>query len=549
MVDAVAMSAVVGVSEMDCSPAERDSLLQVNPDATTAERRQLPTLAASQYTQGEPGHRAVQMVLAGFRCANGRCSRDAHQRWLALVVVAVPCSACFLSHSAIDAGQWQSCPLRAEQSSKDSIVSRYCTLINDSGLGMQQQQMRLGPSRSVHPAFEDASVVFSLPASRDDIGCGLSVLSPSAARSLLSNRRLLFIGDSTTQELVTELISFLEEAPLEADYTLDAWINQPPCPGLHLGYTARTFTTARFPSPALSLFNITIAMAWNGHPSECANLGDYHEQLGDAIWERISTASHICMQRREHLELLANITALPNTWLLQDDSAAAREAAFQALQDMATPYDATARYLGAEAEALRNVSSRALLESGLPLVRRLVAPCAEWMNEFELDPPYRLYVTAPPMRSFHHVVYNTGAHIVPSSAPRRAELSFLASVTAVVSQVLSRLHHNVSLRSVTWKDSAPASVYPALQLMNAASRSVAAAWGRRMGQSDALDVWPVGELLSDLHKQDVRHCSYKDVQLTDWWHRERRTRSVFCRTAVQLLLQQLQAAQNNNEYG
>jgi hypothetical protein len=326
--------------------------------------------------------------------------------------------------SAIDAGRWVPCPPL-------NATGRYCEMVAEN-----DPRTFLGPWRTPHPAIEDSNAEFVVPGDPADVGCALGVMTPHGARDLLRGKRLLFVGDSTMQELAVELVSFLEESPNERDYFQDAWINQTPCPGLHQAYATRSFTTTHTPSPWLGRANISITMVWNGHASECENLGPLDDQLSTALWDKIRS----------------------------------------------------------------------------------------------LDG-----------RPFDHAIYNVGQHAISSNEPRVLSLELLRNLTRVVATVFERLHREVA-HTVTWKDSTPSSMYPAVTIANDACRAVASAAGRRWGQPEALDVWPVGEMLGGLGKQDKRHCSYKDVHERDYEHRERNTRSVYCHTAIQLLLHQIQAS-------
>ena len=96
---------------------------------------------------------------------------------------------------------------------------------------------------------------------------------------------------------------------------------------------------------------------------------------------------------------------------------------------------------------------------------------------------------------------------------------------------------------MTWRDATPSLDFMYLQFCNAMGRSAVQALGRVKGQAEAVDVWPVQYVLSNLRKVDSRHCSYKDLKMSDFRNRERRSRSIYCHTAVLLLLQQLHAAE------
>ena len=450
---------------------------------------------------------------------------------------------CFFSPSTLDAAHWLRCD-EADALSGGGVTSeqlhRYCT---DYGATPSAKQRSLGPLQMSRPPHGNADVVFSLSGNWTEFGCSLRVLGPAAARRLLSNRRLLFIGDSTTQELVTELVAFLEGSPLHVDFVLTAWINQRQCSGNHQGYAARTLHTARFPSPALSLFNITVMQLWNGHVSECDNSGGVEQQLHPEFINKLITASHLCSNRTAHLQLLSKLWALPQPLeLLQTghDSADDRERVFQLLHASTDPLTGDKPEL---LNASLDVWRRADLHSILPLVRSCLSAAVSFVAHPSAAFSLQAVNASAPAASIDLALYNAGQHLTHPGWGRVPPASFLPPFTRTLFELFSLLHR--AAHAVAWKDSSPNDGGPGalpITAMNAAGRSVAALTGRRAGQSAALDVWPVEAALSGLNKSDARHCSFKDNVEADILRRDRQSRTVFCHTAVQLLLQHIQAA-------
>jgi hypothetical protein len=98
--------------------------------------------------------------------------------------------------------------------------------------------------------------------------CRLKWFSSEDARALLANRKIVFVGDSVSQELASDLIALLENTvnwPIK-DHQHD-WVRQESCGRTWPdGYEYRQFSTAANPSPQLRAHNITVTHIWNGSP-------------------------------------------------------------------------------------------------------------------------------------------------------------------------------------------------------------------------------------------------------------------------------------------
>jgi hypothetical protein len=135
--------------------------------------------------------------------------------------------------------------------------------------------------------------------------CSLSSFTrPSLARRCLRHQRLIAFGDSTVQELVLQLIDFLESPDGEDDVDLtrmapdfdpnQEWVASTATTASHdqhiyyfvhlwsppdschhertLAYAGRMFSTAYMPTPYLAAWNITVTMRWNPHQNPCGDM-------------------------------------------------------------------------------------------------------------------------------------------------------------------------------------------------------------------------------------------------------------------------------------
>ena len=101
---------------------------------------------------------------------------------------------------------------------------------------------------------------------------------------------------------MAELIAFLEEMPADMDHLHADWVWQHACPGHSFAYQARTFATSRFPSPALSVYNISIHQLWNGHVDECNNLGPVSLHFHELFQKKLAYLASVCMNRTAHVQ-------------------------------------------------------------------------------------------------------------------------------------------------------------------------------------------------------------------------------------------------------
>ena len=140
-----------------------------------------------------------------------------------------------------------------------------------------------------------------------------SFTRPSQARQCLRNKRILALGDSTVQELLLQLIDFLETPDGEREddltqfrspnerhrdwqyqpkpdgrsewndkpvyYYLHAWTDPLSCPNANTNSghwnpasLSRLFSTAFMPTPYLAAWNITITMRWNPCIISCQSM-------------------------------------------------------------------------------------------------------------------------------------------------------------------------------------------------------------------------------------------------------------------------------------
>ena len=436
------------------------------------------------------------------------------------------------SCNALDAGIWLNCsdtynftitPLTTYEQ------SHYCT-VEDSG-----------SQRSTHNFPHNRRHYYHV---YDPVG-PIPYYNSTAARALLQNRRLLFIGDSTTQELVTELVSFLEGAPDDVDYRSSAWSYVRKCDGPKSSLLYRSLRTDQYPSPALSLFNISIQMMWTGYlTDDCANNSPIEDQITPHFAAKLHLHSHSCANRTAHLQLLADLYRQEAVRSLlrggAEDSTERREALFQMLLSMSAPE--TGDY-----EPLLNASLQLMTDpdffTRIGSYMQLCDPSV-WTSEYvqtvgdtqrTMDwsplPQGRFalnFSTIPVPRtpSFDYVMYSSAT----THSLLRQPLSYerpvpeWASLYArVVSGAMTTVH-TAAREAVIWRDGSPDSLFSAIRYLNNEARSMADTFpvGRQVN-------WCVMGPLSNLLKGDPRHCSFKD-----WNYRHERT--VYCHQAVQLLL-------------
>ena len=124
-------------------------------------------------------------------------------------------------------------------------------------------------------------------------GCTPYQMSRAEVLDCLQDTRILMVGDSTTQELALDLIAMLENQTTA--YVLEPW-KVWPCPGKPDNYQIRIISTAAFPSPVLSAYNISIDYLFNGNVDHCNNGGPPEQQLLAAFQDKLDDLSNrYCM--------------------------------------------------------------------------------------------------------------------------------------------------------------------------------------------------------------------------------------------------------------
>ena len=121
-------------------------------------------------------------------------------------------------------------------------------------------------------------------------GCIPYHMSRAEVLECLHDTRILMVGDSTTQELALDLIAMLENQTTA--YVLEPW-KLWPCPGKPDNYHLRIISTATFPSPVLSAYNISIDYLFNGNVDHCNNGGPPVQQLMTAFQVKLDDISRM----------------------------------------------------------------------------------------------------------------------------------------------------------------------------------------------------------------------------------------------------------------
>ena len=465
---------------------------------------------------------------------------------------------CPPSVATLDAGQWLPCPSDVNVSAvafKDPSASfsssmlqsnhirNYChSLHPDSPFFMNSAQYHARTHNFDHEARQFFQTFE--PVARAD-KCRLVYHTSAEARRLLANKRLLFIGDSTMQEMVTELIAFLEGSPLRMDFMLEAWWHQQRCGGSQ-SYQYRNTMTSKFPSPALSTFNISIGMLWNGHVEECGNWGDCGTMLRPEWQFRLFQHSQVCMNRTAHLLLLGRLFDIPR---LVDDVFAYEARHDDAYKERMALFDAMAAQLHSSTgdhplllDASNKLFLRANVKEILTLIEHCVPPAPSSTAFFDTLAAMIRYnysdfdlLTLPaPLSTFDYIVFNNGAHYHGSwtDTPPSDRLQHYSDVLYAM---FSQLHSMAP--ALIWKDSTPMYTHRhGFFHLNSIARAVAKDFEQPGAGSKHIH-WPVVGMLNDLRKEDFSHCSFKDRKESDFKNREREVRTVWCHQAIQLLLQ------------
>ena len=389
-------------------------------------------------------------------------------------------------------------------------------------------------------------------------GASLRFFTPAEGRALLSNKRILFVGDSTSQELIFELIAWLEEAPADMDLDFERWTAQRACDGRHWQYQQRTITTALSPSPALSIFNISLHHLWNGHLDECENVGPMAQQRSNVLKQKLKWHATICANRSAHLDTLQTALRVPLMDLVtaHNDSLVRREQLFKSVRATMEPVNATYVFL-------EQLTAPPPPPPPPPPSNSSVPPPPPSPPSWAAS---SWSAHCPTVRSFDYIAYNAGLHLVPRAPWEQwyPDTQFLNEFEAVLAEKLVQLLElAVDGGAVLWKDSSSMELFPSLVRLNniahetvdrlnanissyrqtaniaAEERDVYDRCTTDSGQQllNRVLVWPVGYVLSGLSKWDQRHCSYKDYIPGNSFHsRQRHIRTHYCHAAVQLLL-------------
>ena len=339
-------------------------------------------------------------------------------------------------------------------------------------------------------------------------------VSAAEARSLLADRRLLFAGDSTMQEMLFELISWLEgtRPGVEIASALPMWnVLRPPC--ADGWYSSRSVDTSLFPTPALSLYNTSMAFVYNGHVSECGNFGGLDTLLQPALWEKLDEHAALCINRTAHLDYLSRTLPSAASTLTEhsaddSDGTARREASLstiKATDDPTLGFQKTLLDAGRTLYAV-NVSDR---RTGM------WQPCNQGRASYDSS-------SVDGVLPYDVVVYNAGLHL-DQRQPLYPSFAERTQYIAAINTTMSRLARFAPL--VVWKDTMNVHEHPALRDYNRISLRLAE-------QHPSVVSWPVERMLDRLSKSDPRHCSFKLREKTD----SQIVRTVFCHQAVQVLL-------------
>ena len=438
---------------------------------------------------------------------------------------------------SVDAGMWMDCSVTLNFSTPavDYEQLHYCKLDSVPSTPSTPQP---SPARSRHNFAHKQHRYFHL---FDPIG-PIPYFDSAAARALLQNRRLIFLGDSTTQEMVLELVSFLEGSTDDVEYRSAAWSYVRYCEGEHLSGKWRSIRTEQFPSPALSLFNISIHQMWTGNEDECQNNSPIEAQLKPEFAGRLRLHSHSCANRSAHLELLADTykqEALRSLHNASEDSTARREELFQtllsssaadtgdyepllqasrALLDRADYWRAIGAYMqDCDASVWpTSTATGSAAETGMEWAPFLVG---RFLHNVSAIP-------APRSPSFDYVIYSSSTTHSLLRQPlswARPTADYAHLYARVVSEAMKTVHA-AAREAVIWRDGSPDQIFPAMRYLNSEARA-------------AMDLFPAGShllwcvqaVVSYLDKPDNRHCSFKDSG-------SRHERTVYCHQGIQLLL-------------
>jgi len=432
-------------------------------------------------------------------------------------------NACIPSFESMDAGYWDSCS-SVIPSNNSLHFRRWLHQCSSDG----SEFSRFSPQ--LNNFFHETSSF-----------CGLAPFSPRDMRRLFSNRRLLFVGDSTTQELVTELVSYMEESPHAYDFAMESWIHQLPCGGLSLAYQARTIISEQFPTPALSIFNISVHFVWDGHENECQNSGHLPHFRNSRFRRKLSTHSNICMNRTAHLNKLAELLDANNLFhtLNENDSLEQRENLFQQLQQSRNPVS------GDYPINLHQASAAAHRDPKREFIDSMLEQCDK--NYFNTDAQKFDYfidiidssesVRPPRLNSFDYSSVGIGAHTFETfdwSRSTKAPNNFVDEFRTIVTETFEIIRA-MTTKTIVWRDVTPIHIYPHVHQLNAVMHQYIEEMKHEPNTANAR-VLPLQYLLASLVKEDNRHCSFKDLRSSEFSDRNREIRTPWCHQAVQILI-------------
>ena len=145
-----------------------------------------------------------------------------------------------------------------------------------------------------------------------------------------------------------------------------------------------TFATSRFPSPALSVYNISIHQLWNGHVDECNNLGPVSLHFHELFQKKLAYLASVCMNRTAHIR-----------WMQEQFHLAPASAEVD----------------------LDPLTSFHAIRAQLNESTGLYGPMSESAGPTSQTTPWNSYTTpCPTAPSLDFIIFNTGQHLVYEKA-------------------------------------------------------------------------------------------------------------------------------------
>ena len=268
----------------------------------------------------------------------------------------------------------------------------------------------------------------------------------------LKNQRILFIGDSTSQEMFIELVSFLEES--HDQFILNPWKIWT-CPGAHVNYQSRMMSTSTYPSPYLIMNNISIDFLFNANVNHCENYGFVTTQLFPQVQLKLhDIASKFCLNLKKHQE-----------WIYDNKI---QNLTFQKWSDLASVYDKTNQ----------NIFQKCCFPND-----NIINPsCSPYFNQFisggikkylnleqdktivddkskknENDHKFILSPRSFPFKPYSWIIYSTSAihnnglfHDDYSNTLDESEWIKWVMIQSSFLRFLKQLSYNITFRDVSW---------------------------------------------------------------------------------------------------